>query len=203
MKKLLFVFVFMLFLTCLFSNRFWNHRESLFNIESILSYSPSVANYAYEDKDKGYYFSDSIDWQHMFNLWHFQFGTILNYRFGWAMRSFIFSNQYRLLGLQFDCYNLSFMISLGDIGFSVYKYGFWNKNKKNHSTIGLLFNPITTGISYRMNLNQWVDGIWYIGYSISIMKPSIIYLDNVDEEFYYMLEHNFKCGFGFRFYTRH
>lgn len=207
MKKLFIITILLLLSFYLFSNRFWNNDKNykqIITVESIISYSPSVVNYRYtDDNSKGYYFSDCAQWSHLFNIYPvFQTGTILNYRWTWGLKTFVFSNLYRICGFNFDVYNLSFQISFMDIGFSWFKYE-WNKKiTGRNNQLCLLFSPITTGISYRMNITKYADIQINIGYSLQMIKYNKIVFPNSNVDASMFLEHVFNSGLGFKFYTK-
>lgn len=205
MKKF-FILLFLLSALFLNANRFWDHEKNykqILTVESVISYSPSVVNYIYtDDKSKGYYFSDCIQWNHLFNIYPvFQTGTIINYVWYWGLRTFALRNMYRIFGFNFDVGNLSFRVSLMDMGFTWFKYE-WNKAiTDRNNQFCFLYSPITISIAYRIMLNRWVDVMVDLGYSMQLLIDNKIVFPNSNIDASMFLDNVFNMGLGFRFYT--
>lgn len=207
MRKLI-IIIFTLFLTLnIFSNRFWNNEKNykqFLTVESIVSYSPSIVNYIYiDDNSYGYYFSDSVQWTHMFNLYPFcQIGYTINYRWLWGLRTFVLSNTYRWFGLNIDIYNLTLQVAILDTGFSWFKYE-WNRQiTGRNNQFCLLISPITINLNYRIMLNNSIDIMINAGYSLQVIVNNKIYFPNSNVNAKMFMEHSFNSGIGFRFYTK-
>lgn len=184
-------------------------------MESIISYSPSVVNYVTGTHDTldiiynndnlnfSYYFSDCAQFDHMLNLYPvFQIGTTINYRWLHGPKTFVFSNTYRVLGFNFDVYNLSFRFSIADVGFSWFKYG-WNRTITGRNNQWcLLVSPITTSLAYRIKIAKNVDIMINLGYSLQVIFDNKLTFPNVNYKASMFLEHVFNQGIGFKFYTR-
>lgn len=201
MKKI-FILLLLLITVSLNANRFWEQRNQLLTVDSILSYAPSIVHYWDDENNRSYYFTDSIHWTHVFNFYPcFQAGVILQYEWGWANKTFTFSTLFRHTGFNFDIYNLDINFSFADVGFAVYKYGFWKPHEPNDIKFHLLLTPVSVGINYRIRLNKWADIMIHTGYAMQFIFPNSLIFPNSSNEYYKIIENTFISGIGFRFYT--
>jgi len=222
MKKLYLILFFAFVVMLLRANIFWNNEDNykqIISVENIISYTPSVVNFVYGDyghweikskwkeirdnKDYGYYFSDSVQWNHMFNIFPiFQTGFILKYEWFWGLKTFAFTNMYRICGFNFDVYNLSFNISTCDMGFAWYKYKWTEKLTGHNNEFCFIISPITAGISYRIKINKTVEALINCGYSMLIIIDNDIKFPNTNIDASMLLQNSFNAGLGFRFNTK-
>jgi hypothetical protein len=200
MKKLLIIFL--LFLTInIFSYNFnfWDKEKEVINVENIIGYNPGISIYHYNNSSVlNYYYFDSFFYNFNLNVPIYQCGFTIYYRWVWGLETFVLNTLFRVIGFNIDIFNLTLKISLMDVGFSWYKYNWWEKFNINNTKFCFLFSLISVGFDYRIRIDNITSFIFHSSYSMQMIYNNNIQFRN-DETAILFMEHIFNIGFGFRF----